>query len=226
MSQTPSPVAPHPASQPGDRVPAAPPGRTQKLVTRGLWVALLLAMLAVVAMKYLTARRMELDVLFHEPDFSLTDQNNHPFTQASLKEKVYVCDFIFTTCGSACPTMTRKMLDLQKHTSARLQFVSFTVNPEHDTPAVLKEYAAQFGADESRWHFLTGTPRQMADVARGMNVTSVPAGEDSPILHDEHFLLVDGDGNIRGVYSSKDPEAMKRLQDEASYVANSPGGRG
>jgi len=104
--------------------------------------------------------------------------------------------------------------------------VSFTVDPEHDTPAVLKEYAARYGADESRWHFLTGTTTQMYQVAREMRLVVIPPTQTEGVLHDEHFMLIDGDGNVRGIYDSKDKEAMDRLTQDATYLGKSRKARG
>src|SRR5207302_573123 len=106
---------------------------------------------------------------FAAPEFSLVDQNAKTFTAADLRGHPWVADFVFTTCGNICPVMSHKMAELQQMTPGGVKLVSFTVNPEHDTPAVLKEYAKDLRADESRWRFLTGTPQQMQDAAKGMH---------------------------------------------------------
>ena len=122
--------------------------------------------------------------------------------------------------------MSQKLAGVQKQTPAGLQLVSFTVNPEHDTPPVLKEYAAMYGADLSRWHFLTGTPKQMSDAVRGMNLAVTPATEHDPIGHSEKFLLVDGDGNVRGIYDSADDKSMHDLVVDSTWLAGTTGGIG
>jgi protein SCO1/2 len=164
--------------------------------------------------------------LFHTPAFVLTDQDGKSFSDVDLRGKAYICDFIFTTCGSACPMMSQKLAGVQKQTPAELQLVSFTVNPEHDTPAVLKAYAATYGADLSRWHFLTGTPVQMTTTVRAMNIAVTPATDHDPIGHSEKFLLVDGDGNVRGIYDSNDDKSMRDLIIDSSWLATTPGGTG
>lgn len=195
-------------------------------VTKTIWGLLVLAIATIVVIKIVEPRPRPLPVLYHAASYSLIDENNQPFGDANLRGKAYVCDFIFTTCGSVCPMMSGKMRDLQPQIPSNVQFVSFSVDPARDTPAVLKEYANRYKADLSRWHFLTGTSPQMFQTARQMRLTALPATETDPIMHDEHFLLVDGDGNVRGVYDSKDAEAMKTLVEDARYLAHSKKGRG
>ena len=76
------------------------------------------------------------------------------------------------------------------------------------------------------WHFLTGTAEQMAAVANQVHITAVPATKEDPILHSDRFLLIDGDGNMRGVYDSKDEQSMQKLVDDAAFLSRSRGGRG
>jgi protein SCO1/2 len=166
------------------------------------------------------------DVIFAAPRFSLIDENGNPFSADTLRGRAYICDFIFTTCGSACPLMTQKLAALQGQTPAGLQLISFTVNPEHDTPAVLKQYAAARGADPRRWHFLTGTTGQMIRTVREMKLGFQAANDRDPILHSEKFLLIDGDGNVRGIYDSLDGQSMKELVADAAWLAGTPGARG
>src|SRR6185437_11739553 len=134
-------------------------GKTQKLITTALWSVLFLVVIGVLVGKFIpamstpVASRPDLTVKFPTPHFALLDQENKPFSSDNLRGKAYICDFIFTTCGMACPIMTAKLSQLQKQTPADLQLVSFTVNPEFDTPPVLKEYAKLNGADLARWHF-------------------------------------------------------------------------
>jgi protein SCO1/2 len=114
--------------------------------------------------------------------------------------------------------MTGQMAAIQGKLPAGVQLVSFDVNPEHDTPAVLKSYAADWKADESKWHFLTGTSEQIFGVAAGMNMAAQPAQGDKPILHDRRLLLVDAAGNVRGI----DDGAMARLVTDARALAKEP----
>jgi protein SCO1/2 len=195
-------------------------------ITRILWAVLVLTMAGIIALKIFEPHRRELPVLYHAASFSLIDQNGRPFRDADLRDNTYICDFVFTTCGSVCPMMSAHLRDLQKNTPAKVQLVSFTVDPEHDTPAVLKEYAGRYQADERRWHFLTGTTAQMYQVARKMRLVVMPPTATEGLLHDEHFMLIDGDGNVRGVYDSKDSHALDQLRADATYLAKSRRARG
>jgi protein SCO1/2 len=209
-------------------------GHKQKIITIALWAVLFLVVLAVLAAKLLPSSvvakllppgHASMPVLYEGPRFSLTDQDGKALSTADLRGKAYICDFIFTTCGSACPIMTSKLSNLQKETPAELNFVSFSVNPEFDTPAVLKTYARAKSADLTRWHFLTGTPAQMSQVAEQMKIQK-PNEPHPAVNHSEKFFLVDGDGNVRGIYNSEDPDAMKALVADASWMATSRGARG
>jgi protein SCO1/2 len=204
-------------------------GRKQKIITICLWLVLFLVVLGVTVAKMmpmLPPRHAEMPVLFEASRFALVDQDGKDFAATDLRGKAYICDFIFTTCGSACPVMTHKLAEVQGETPAELQLVSFTVNPEHDTPAVLKEYAKLNNADLGRWHFLTGTPAQMTQVVHEMKIGYQAAAGSDPILHSEKFLLVDGDGNVRGIYDSLDAQAMKALVADATWLAKSSHARG
>jgi protein SCO1/2 len=199
-------------------------------VTRFLWAALVLAMASIVFVKLFEMRFTEskrhLPELFRAASFALTDENGKSFSDANLRHAPYICDFVFTTCGSVCPLMSAHLRDLQKQLPAGVQLVSFTVDPRNDTPPVLKAYAARYGADESCWHFLTGTPEQMHKVAVDMHVAVEDATAKGPIFHDVHILLVDGDDNVRGTYDSRDPEKLAQLVRDAKLLAESRDARG
>ena len=206
--------------------PTTPPaGKGQRVLTAVLWLGMISAILCVIGAKILFPHR-DIPVLFTAASYSLIDENGRPFSDVDLRDKPYVCDFIFTTCGSSCPLMSSKMSALQPKMPEKVNFVSFTVDPEHDTPAALKEYAKQYHADESRWHLLTGTSKQMSAVAEQMKISAQPATATSTIVHSDRFLLIDGDGNVRGVYDSNDQQSMDKLIADAKYIADSRGSRG
>ena len=205
-------------------------GRTQKIVTTGLWAIVVLAMIALVASRSVARRDAQpssseisatkFEPLFPSPAFHLTDQNGKPFKQSDLLGNVWIADFVFTHCGGPCPIMTSKLADVQKQVPRpNVKLVSFSVDPERDTPSVLKEYAKQFGADESRWTFLTGDKQKIYDTAAAMKITAVPATKDAPIIHSELFLLVNHSGDVVGVYHSNDELEIKRLIADASDLA-------
>ena len=208
--------------------------RKQKIITSVLWGVLVLAMLGVVG-SGLWARYREtlkpvasertLPVLFDAATFALTDQDGKPFSSEQLRGKTWVADFIFTHCPGVCPRMTMQMAGLQKTLSGRdVHFVSFSVDPERDTPEVLKAYARTYDADPTRWHFLTGEKAAMFQAARDMKLTAEPAGVLGPeIAHAEKFLLVDPQGRVRGAYDSKDDTEMKQLAADAAALAGEGG---
>jgi protein SCO1 len=204
----------------------------QKIITTVLWSFLVLTMLAVVGLGMWQSNDAApaasgisistdaptdggLPMLFNTPQFSLTDQNNQPFGSDQLKGQVWVAAFIFTKCANACPMMTRKMAALQEAVpAANVKLVSFSVDPARDTPGVLKEYAKNAHADESRWHFLTGNLDAILLAADGMKLSV-----KRPIDHAEKFLLVDTTGRVRGVYDSNDDQDLKKLARHAAKLA-------
>lgn len=158
-----------------------------------------------------------LPVLFPVTDFSLLNQDQATVTPAMLKGHVWIADFIFTRCTSACPILTARMVLLQHALrAANLRFVSISVDPVNDTAAALSGYAHRWNAQETRWHLLQTSPATLKAVAAGMKVAVLP-GEDAenPILHDAHFQLVDAQGRVRGLYDVADPEAVKTLERDA-----------
>ena len=195
----------------------------QKVLTTILWGLMVLAMVSVIGARLWQRgpdQREELPVLADAPAFSLTDQDAKPITLASLKGKPWIADFVFTHCAGPCPLMTAKMARLQRELpSPNLHFVSFSVDPERDTPPVLKEYAAKFQAEESRWRFLTGPADAIFATAKGMLLTAIPANESSPIIHSTKFVLVDGEGRIRQYYDYNDAGQMKALVQDAKALA-------
>jgi protein SCO1/2 len=157
--------------------------------------------------------------------FWLTDQDGRSFSEQSLTGKVWVAAFMFTRCPSICPEMTRRMRNLQEQAQARdlkLNFVSFSVDPENDTPEVLRRFAAQYGADTRSWSFLTGDNSVIRNAAENgfkIGVEGVAgAGANMGITHGTHLVLLDGARTIRGYYQSSEPEKLKQLLDDAAAL--------
>jgi protein SCO1/2 len=142
---------------------------------------------------------------------------------------VNVVDFIFTRCSSSCPRLTARMGELQEilarqKSSARL--VSFSVDPENDTPPVLSEYAAQAHADLSRWSFVTGPLEQIQRAALDGFKVSVEkitreAG-DYDVVHGEWFVLVDAGGRLRGYYSVRETSDLDALAKDVQVLEARP----
>lgn len=146
------------------------------------------------------------------PDFSLTDQRGAPFALSDLHSKVWVADFIFTSCATICPPMTIQMASLQEEfAAADIHFVSFSVDPERDTPEVLLRYAEHYGVDGSRWSFLTGQKGAIYRLAHeGFNLAAGHRG--SEILHSTRFVLIDRNQQVRGYYDSRSRGSLQQLR--------------
>lgn len=136
-------------------------------------------------------------------DFALTSQDGAEVTLGSLRGKVVAVTFIYTWCPDVCPMLTDKMARVQDQLGAdfgtEVAFVSITVDPERDTPEALKEYAAAFEADLGGWHFLTGTPAAVREVAQRYGVASAAAA-DGGVDHTLLTTLVDRQGTMRVQY--------------------------
>ena len=153
------------------------------------------------------------------PDFSLIERTGRRVSLKDLRGKVWIADFIYTTCKDTCPMQSAEMSKLQDAWSDRsqLQFVSFSVDPDHDTPEVLTEYARNFRADGNRWLFLTGDKAQISGLVQdGFRLSAAPVtesgSEDSVILHSPRFVLIDKAAQIRGYYDSREQDALARLK--------------
>ena len=170
--------------------------------------------------------KLVIDTLKHKiPDFALINQDNDLVTNEKLKGKVYVADFFFTTCPSICKTMSGNMVELQKMMAGTKDFhiVSHSVNPEFDSPKVLREYAEKMGAKTSNWDFLTGEKETIYSLGLKGYFAEAEESELAPggFLHTENFVLVDrfgyirsrvdADGNIKAVYDGTNSEDVKLL---------------
>lgn len=203
-------------------------------MNRGWLQALgLVAVSAVVAwvLFWMGAPKQEpLPELFPMPAFEFTDQSGAAFSSKQLDGKVVVANFIFTRCPTVCPALTARMAKIQKQVldDDGVHLLSFSVDPRHDTPEVLREFGAQFDQDPRRWSFLTGDVRAVSEaVEQGFKVGV--RGADDPdatpfdIVHGEHFVLVDGSGMIRGYYPS-DEASLERLVADVARLRKEGGG--
>jgi len=147
------------------------------------------------------------------PDFTLTERSGRAVRLADLKGRPWVADFIFTRCKGPCPLLSAEMMELQRRLRGRpVRLVSFSVDPEHDTPAVLQSYAARFGADPDQWLFLTGDSEAVRRVVRDGFRTALEKSAADDFTHSTKFVLVDGDGRIRGYYDGLDPAELERIE--------------
>ena len=161
------------------------------------------------------------------PDFTFTERSGKEVKLQDLKGQVWIADFIFTRCQGMCPLLTGRMALLQeKLKDEKIKLVSFSVDPEYDTPKVLSEYASRFKAEEGKWLFLTGEKRMMWEMMSGgfhlgveqATPEDLQAGAE-PIMHSNRFVLVDQEGSIRGYYDSSEPQKMEQLVKDAIDLA-------
>jgi protein SCO1/2 len=157
------------------------------------------------------------------PDFTLIERSGRKVTLADLRGQVWIADFIYTKCTDTCPLQTADMARLQDRwlNENEVNLVSFSVDPEHDTPPVLSRYADRFKANPKRWLFVTGSRTQIVHLIEDgfhLGVASASSQADV-ILHSPRFVLIDRQGQIRGYYNNSDPKAIQQLhQDVASLL--------
>lgn len=165
------------------------------------------------------------------PDFVLVSQNADTVRTADLHGHIWIADFIFTHCPSTCPMMTAQLDRLTRVIrDETVRFVSFSVDPERDTPERLTEYAKGWNADPERWLFLTGDRRALYSlIADGFKLSvqvatgaEVAAGSE-PILHSTRFVLVDAHGVIRGYYNGIDDAALNDLAEDVERLQSQAG---
>lgn len=184
---------------------------------RTIWIGVALIILIIgagIALQRLKSRPPEaapLPVIGHIAPFSLTNQNGVVTTLDELRGHVWLADIIFTRCPGPCARMTRQMASVQavlpKDSQAKL--ISLTTDPEFDSPAVLKQYADKFGADPSRWQFLTGTKLGIAALAGdSLKLTALTVkpedrtSADDLFIHSTIFVLVDKQARLRGAFET------------------------
>lgn len=158
--------------------------------------------------------------------FSLIDQAGRQVSEATLRGQVWAAAFFFTRCPTVCPRITRRMRDLQQAAAkegVKLGLVSFSVDPENDTPDVLTAYARQYGADLSSWRFLTGDLEVVRKTSEqgfklALDGKPTPGAADFGLFHGSHLVLVDAAGQIRGYYRTSEDEQMKQLLEDAARL--------
>jgi len=209
--------------------PEAAPG---PLRLSPLWLLFAALALAIPVMPMLLAgRTVDLPDLGQLPSFALVDQEGKPFGLAEVHGKVWVADFIFTSCSDACPRLTARMRSLQDRLdpAERIGLLSVTVDPERDTPQKLAEYARISGAHGSLWKFVTGAQREVErTVVNGFHIAMgkvpVEATDDAlraqafEILHGDRLVLVDARGRLRGYYVA-DEDGLRRILRDARSLA-------
>lgn len=155
------------------------------------------------------------------PEFRLTNQNGQPFGSAELKGKIWIADFIFTSCPGPCPLISSRMAETQRPLEkSDVHLVSFTVDPENDTPDVLRDYAQRLHAREGRWDFLTGSRDAIYDLTMHGFKLAVAADGDvvGQPVHSTKAVLVDRRGKIRGYYDITAPDGVTTLLADTNHL--------
>ncbi|GEO05252.1 hypothetical protein AAE02nite_29160 [Adhaeribacter aerolatus] len=156
------------------------------------------------------------DTVFHRvPDFSLTSQTGKTVSQQDLQGKIYVANFFFASCKDVCKKMSNNLGQVQEAFAKepKVKIVSYTVDPERDSVAVLSKYAETYGAKPDKWYLLTGPKRQIYQLAQeGYRLPAMQAPSLIPdFIHSEKLLLIDEEKHVRGIYDGTNEEDVDRL---------------
>jgi protein SCO1/2 len=159
------------------------------------------------------------------PDFSLTAvtvDGTSPLDLRALRGRAWIVDFVYTTCAGPCPMLSANMAALQKRLPKSIGLLSFTVDPDHDSPEVLTVYARKFGADPQRWFFVDGDKPALMKLFRdGFQIGVAESAAAEPgqnVAHTTKFVLLDGDGRIRGYYDGDDQASLDKLAADAKSL--------
>ena len=163
------------------------------------------------------------DTIYHQiASFNLTNQIGQVVNQNTTKNKIYIANFFFASCQSICPMMSNQLQEVQKAFLAddSVLILSHSVNPLHDTVAVLSNYGDTYGAKTNKWHLLTGNKKQIYDLAKTSYLVNAFEDDGSPegFLHSELFLLIDKKARIRGMYDGTNTSEVKKLIEDVKLL--------
>jgi len=161
------------------------------------------------------------------PKFAFTNQDGILVTRENLEGKIVLADFFFTNCESICPVISSQMVRLQERIKQeglqdKIRFISHTVDPTNDTPAIMKKYAQQIGADLSMWNFVTGLQEDLYEQAQeGYKLTAFPSDTaQGGFFHTDQVALLDQDCKIRGYYDGTSTKSMDQLFTDLHKLLN------
>ena len=194
-----------------------------------VWKTVLLGLPLVVATVFFFVWRGQINQLASRPirsygtvpNFQLTNQNNQPFGSTQLAGKIWIADFIFTSCPGPCPMVSSRMSELQRPLEKTdVHLVSFSVDPEKDTPEVLRGYADKLKAQPARWDFLTGSKSTIYDLSKnGFKLAVSDGSEEAGVpVHSTRMVLVDRHGEIRGYYEATAADAVTKVLADTSHL--------
>ena len=185
------------------------------------WIAAFLAAAGLIGLAYVSlkstrppAQPSNLEKIAKVPGFQLTDQTGKSIALEDLKGKIWAANFIFTRCKGPCPITVLRMQELNtklKKARGNVELVTFTVDPEYDTPEILKAFSEPLGADPASWKFLTGTPDAIQKIVVTGLLQPIAKEPDGTPAHSTRIVLVDREGWLRGYQDGLDPEAVQKL---------------
>jgi protein SCO1 len=194
-----------------------------------VWKLILILIPLVTLALLLWLRQLELNTLRQRtvssygrvPAFELINQDGQRFGSTQLLGKIWIADFIYTTCPGPCPMISSRMSELQKPLEKTdVHLVSFSVDPTRDTPRILRGYAEKLQAEPDRWDFLTGSQSTIYSLSRnGFKLGISDGGEEKGIpVHSTRMILVDRHGEIRGYYDATEADGMTRLLADTNHL--------
>jgi protein SCO1/2 len=191
-----------------------------------VWKATLVAIPIVTLGLLIWLRQLEVNALRERtvssygsvPEFQLINQDGKSFGSADLRGKIWIADFVYSTCPGPCPMISSRMSELQKpFEKTDVHLVSFTVDPAKDTPEVLRGYAEKLQAEPGRWDFLTGPQSTIYNLSR--NGFKLAVSEENKIpIHSTRMILVDRRGEIRGYYDATEADAVTKLVADTTHL--------
>ncbi len=168
-----------------------------------------------------TLRQRTVSAYGRVPAFELINQDGQRFGSTQLLGKIWIADFIYTTCPGPCPMISSRMSELQKPLEKTdVHLVSFTVDPARDIPQVLRGYAEKLQAEPGRWDFLTGPQSTIYNLSRnGFKLVISDGSEEKGLpVHSTRLILVDRHGEIRGYYDAAEADGMTKLLADTNHL--------
>ena len=165
------------------------------------------------------------DTIYHQiPNFEFINQDSSKITQKDYEGKIYVADFFFTTCPTICPKMKTQMLRIYEKfkDNPKVGILSHTIDPRHDTPAVLREFMNNLNIKSKMWQMVTGDKAKIYEIGQKSYMVSATDDPTQPggIVHSGAFVLVDKNRHIRGIYDGTEPEKVDKLMKDIEFLLN------
>src|SRR5467141_1282036 len=202
---------------------------SQSSRTATLWKTVLIAIPILTLALLLWLRQLEVTALRQRtvssygsvPEFVLVNQDVQNFGSVQLAGKIWIADFVYTTCPGPCPMISSRMSELQKPLEKTdVHLVSFSVDPDKDTPQVLRSYAEKWQAEPGRWDFLTGPKSAIYKLSHDGFKLAVSDGSDAQGIpvHSTRMVLVDRHGQVRGYYDATEADAVTKLVADTNHL--------